>query len=241
MLIAIMKLLYAKNVVISHRKLYFEFFKYDFALRFLLSLRILLIPLILIVAFFILVPNNGIISTLLKACICLIVEIICCKILIGDPLKRSFYEIRTMAIQDWIVRHFVTFKSVISKKEWKKIKKADRELYHDLTVNKHEQVCYGYSLDIARILENVQVLYGSIRNPITKEISAHAVILKDGQIFDSLLLRSFSLEDYKKVFHLQIYKIWNHNEFCAKDFSKKVKVDFVDWCKLNEVKGYEYL
>ncbi len=243
MLLKLMHFMYKKERIIQ-RDLFYEFYKYEIALNRLLEFRDLTLSIICSLISLFYCYNSKLLPTIVWFGIYGISLLYWRYKHRTDvsQLYNSHYDIRTMYIQDWIVRHFVTFRSVISKSDWKKVKKADPSLYKELTVNQHEQCCYAYSLELARILKDVQLVYGAVRQTFLPNsgLCAHAVILKNGEIFDSLLLRSFKLEDYQKAFDLKIYQIWEYDEFSVQDFAKDVKYDFVEWCKFNNVESYEY-
>ena len=158
------------------------------------------------------------------------------------PLTKTKYQIRTLKLTEFIMRYFVTLKgAVISKAEWRKIKKKDKYFFQDITSDECNHKCYYYARELALIIKDVKLMYVSICDYAhDNEKYAHAIIRRDNKIYDTNLRRTFNLDKYTKLCGMEIYKEWNYEEYSKIDFYKCVKEDFVSWCNKNNVIGYEY-
>ena len=68
---------------------------------------------------------------------------------------------------------------------------------------------------------------------------AHAVILRNGYIYDSNMRQSDNYKDFIKLYNFKLYKQWNYDEYSKKDFRESERNDFRNWCIKNNVKDFE--
>ena len=142
----------------------------------------------------------------------------------------------------WFIKKFVsTNGKALGKKEWKAIKEYDIGLYHDLLSDECDHCCYYYSLEIARVIKDSILLWGAVEDPFEDghNYYAHAVILRNGYIYDSNMHQSIKYEDFIKLYKFKLYKQWNYGEYSRKDFRKSERAEFRRWCKENNVSCYE--
>ena len=139
-----------------------------------------------------------------------------------------------------IRRYFVTPKgNALSKDDFKVIKKQNPRLYWEITSDYCMGICYLYARDIALLFPDSKLIYCAATNPFEQNhVFAHAVLERNGEIYDTNRRMSYKIEDYEKIFKVQIYKKWNYDEFCKDDFQERVGDDFRRWCQENNVKSY---
>lgn len=241
MLKYIMKVCYGK-IQVENKDLFFEFYKYENALPILLNLRLVLYLLFCLFLTIICSLYRNIGFTVFTCSVSFILlAYIIVELIRKNPFKRTPYEIRTMRLQEKIIKNFVTIKSnVISKSGWKKIKKVNKGLYKDLLSDECRNVCYYYAREIALIVKDVKLMYVSICDHLNdNETCAHVIIRRNDEIYCTNFRRTFKLEDYTRFFDMKIYKEWDYEEYKNPDFCKLVKKDFVNWCNENDVHGYE--
>lgn len=241
MLNYIMKLYYGKMEV-ENKHLFFEFYKYERALLILLNMRLMLyllfcIFLIIISEFY----NNKVFKAFVISFCLIVMAYTIIELRRKSSIMRTPYEVRSLILQEKIIKNFVSLKSnVVSKSGWKKIKKADAGLYMDLLSDECRNLCYYYAREIALIVTDVKLMYVSICDHLNdNETFAHVIIRRNNEVYCTNFRRTFKLDDYAKFFDMKIYKEWNYEEYSNPDFYKLVKKDFVKWCKENDVCGYE--
>lgn len=124
---------------------------------------------------------------------------------------------------------------VISKKDWKRIKRADTKLYHYArSKRKSCGHCYMYSLCLGFYLHKASIMYCSVRG-IGGVRTAHAVLVKDGCVYDTNFRRHHDFDEYIKFFDAKVYKIFPEKIYKDYDFFKNIKGDFINWCNENDV------
>lgn len=149
-------------------------------------------------------------------------------------------QIRTVQIVTFI-RRFVSMNGrALSKKDWKAIKKVDIGLYNDLLCDDCNHCCYYYSLEIAKIIKDSILIWGAVEEPFEEghPYYAHAVILRNGYIYDSNLRQSEKYEDFVNLYKFKLYKEWHYSEYSVEDFRKSEREQFRNWCKENNVLSY---
>ena len=224
----------------SNIDIFAEFFKYEFGLSYLVSLRILLYNLILVIISLITDNINKTLSNFFTYIGLFIILIL--LIDITKPIRKnleSSYLYRSKRITNYIIGHFLLTKFFLSKQEWDKVKSSDIQTYSDLVSGYCKHKCYSYARKLALLIENVTLMYISIQPIISEDkVCAHAIIRKNNQIYDTNIRRSFDIDDYFKLFNVKVYHEWNFNEYSQPDFKDSVSKDFHAWCKSNNVTGY---
>ena len=150
-------------------------------------------------------------------------------------------QIRTIHIEDFIRRHVSTNGKALGKKEWKAIKNHDIGLYNDLLSDECNHCCYFYSLEIARIIKDSILIWGAVEEPFEEGhiFYAHAIILRNGYVYDSNMRQSAKYEDFVKLYKFKTYKQWNYDEYSQENFRASERAEFREWCKENNVLVYE--
>lgn len=241
MLKYIMKVFYGRMQV-ENKDLFFEFYKYENALPILLNMRLMLYLLFCLLLIVISEFYNNTVFEIFVYSICFIVmAYTILELKRKSPIIRTPYEVRTLILQEKIIKNFVSLKSnVISKYGWKKIKRADVGLYMDLLSDECRNVCYYYAREIALIVKDVKLMYVSVCDHLNNnKTCAHVIIRRNDEIYCTNFRRTFKLDDYTRFFDMKIYKEWDYQQYSNPDFRKLVKKDFVKWCNENDVYGYE--
>lgn len=136
----------------------------------------------------------------------------------------------TSPIVTKIVFFFGKNGNVISKRDWKAIKKKTPQLYNDLwKSNKSEGHCYYYSRELAMQIEESLLLYLSIKKE--DEYISHAVVVKDGCVFDTNIKIHFELDEYIRLNKGVVYKMFSREEFEKDDFFENIRPKLMDYCK----------
>lgn len=139
-----------------------------------------------------------------------------------------------------IRRYFVTPKgNALNEVDFKVIKKQKPRLYWEITSDYCEGACYLYAREIALLFRDAKLIYCAAVNPFEPDqVFAHAVLERNGEIYDTNRRMSYKIEDYEKIFNVHIYKKWTYDEFCKDDFQEGVRDEFIRWCQENSVKSY---
>lgn len=148
---------------------------------------------------------------------------------------------RTLRIEHFIRKIVSTNGRALGRKEWKKIKQYDIDLYNYLLCNKCHHCCYVCSLEIAKIIKDSILVWGAIEEPFEDghNYYAHTVILRNGYIYDSNRRQSDKYENFIKFYKFKLYKQWKYDEYSQRDFRESERADFRKWCKENNVLAYE--
>lgn len=132
------------------------------------------------------------------------------------------------------VKLFERYGIVLSKEDWKKIKKKNPKVYKDLITKKSIGYCYMYSWLVALYVEGAQLVYCSIDTK-DKIQTGHSVVLKDNFIYDTNSKMHCRYDEYLKLNNAKIYKIFGKEEYYTNDFFDNIREGFVEWCSQNNV------
>lgn len=247
MLELVTKFFYYDKIYTAEPKLFYKLYKWQCGLYCLLTLRrflgaiiFLFIGLILTISF----PFEVYEFVFLGIFIILLYIDFneCKKILKYNSLnQRTPAQIRTTQTHQRIMKLISTNGKALGRKEWKAIKEHDITLYNDLLCDDCNHRCYFYSLEIAKIIPDCTLMWGSITCPVEpgNKQYAHAVILRNGYIYDSNMRQSEKYEDFQKLYDFKLYKEWHYQEYSKKDFRKSERINFIKWCINHHVLDYE--
>lgn len=130
-----------------------------------------------------------------------------------------------------IIYFFGRYGKVMTKEDWKRIKKKCHKLYRDLWWSKrYAGHCYWYSWCVALFLKDAELMYCSIDKG-NGERTGHSVIVKNNCVYDTNERRHFDLETYKTNLGVIIYKTFSEKEYRKKTFFQDIKEDFMKWCE----------
>lgn len=236
MLNLIMHYYYKYIIYTDEKEIFYNFYKWRCGLIILLRLRILAsaITFLIIALIFLFLQ---------KPIYCLLSLNICMLLIFLELIERYFKVKETISLKlENFIRKFVTMSGrALGWKEWKIIKQRSNNLYNELLCNECDRCCYYYSLAIARIIKDSVLIWGAVQEPFedSNNYYAHAVILRNGYIYDSNMRQSEKLEDFIKLYKFKQYKQWTYDVFSQRNFRDIVRSDFVKWCKENNVKVYE--
>lgn len=243
-----MRIFYKKHIYTDEPELFYELYKWNSGLYTLLVLRseitITILGLIIIISSF--TSERNTIPMFFCSMFFLILAILY-AIEIKKKIKynvvglRTPYQIRTIKLRNFIRKFVSQNGKALGRKEWKEIKKTDIGLYNDLLCDECEGVCYFYSLEIARIIKDSILIWGGVEDPFKEghDHYAHAIVLRNGYIYDSNMRQSEKYEDFIKLYKFKAYKQWKYDEYSKKDFRKNERAEFRKWCKENNVLVYE--
>lgn len=245
MLKLIMRLLFGK-LKIQKKNLFYEIYKWEDALNFLVEIRyavyaelICIISIIFAIFIKIEIISYGLIFIAIVFLISQFYEVKLSKIpnILGINTK---YQKKGLKINENIRRIFsTTHGKVISRKDWKTIKEIDNGLYNILTTDLSNHCCYIYSLSAAVIVKDVNIIWCAISDPNKQDFCAHAIIEKNGFVFDTNRRRTYNLKDYADFYNLIIFKTWTYDEYSQTNFRSNLKESFSNWCIKNNVGYYE--
>lgn len=131
---------------------------------------------------------------------------------------------------------------VISFKDWKNIKKRCKKLYYSARSEICNHECYATTYAIANTLKNpeIKILWIAIQS--AEKRSGHAVILRNGRIYDSNLRRTFTYDKYFEAFDVEVFKEYSLEEYLTKEalsyescFENLEWDSFGKWCIENNV------
>jgi len=124
---------------------------------------------------------------------------------------------------------FGRYGRVVTKKDWKRIKKECPKGYKEIWSKKAIGHCYYYSWAISLFLKDAELMYCSIKRK-DNDHTAHAVIVKNNCVYCTNSRQHFDLEEYKKMKGVNVYKMFSEEEYRTKDFFDNIREDFKSWC-----------
>lgn len=124
---------------------------------------------------------------------------------------------------------FGKYGRVVTKEDWKNIKKANPKLYKELCTNKSRGGCYFYSWTTALFLKDAELMYGSFKCS-DGSLSGHAVIVKNNCVYDTNHRLHYDIEEYMQLLDFDVYKMFSEKEYRTKDFFDNIRDSFVQWC-----------
>lgn len=131
-----------------------------------------------------------------------------------------------------LLRLFGKYGRVITRQDWKNIKKYCLKLYLNAFSKKSKGKCYYFSRALALYLTDAKLLYCSV-NTFDNKRTGHSVILKNNCVYDTNAKKHFDYDTYSKVTDLTVYKVFSYEEYSKKTFFDDIRDDFVKWCSDN--------
>ena len=132
-----------------------------------------------------------------------------------------------------ILQFLLRYGKVVTKKDWKNVKKYCKRLYKDLSSKKSKGFCYFYSWALANYLKDARLMYCAIQ--IGGKLSGHAVIVKNNYVYDTNDKKHYNYDEYIKENSALIYKFFSKNEYERESFFDDIRDEFVEWCKDHNV------
>lgn len=124
---------------------------------------------------------------------------------------------------------FARYGRVVSKDDWKRLKKKSKGTYKFIWDKKNIGHCYFVAWVLALWLEDAKIMYCSVAS---KEYGqqAHAVVVKNNCIYDTNLRAHYDFDEYIKMYKAEVYQIFEKEVYCKKSFFDDVRQDFKNWC-----------
>ena len=136
---------------------------------------------------------------------------------------------KTMPLSSELLMYFFgKYGRVVTKEDWKNIKKQDYKLYRVLRCNKSLGSCYYYSREIALYLKDAKLMYCIIDGEDGP--TAHAVIVKNNCVYCTNGRAHFDLEEYKQYLNVKVYKMFSEKEYRSETFFDDIRDNFMEWC-----------
>ena len=117
---------------------------------------------------------------------------------------------------------------VVSKDDWKRIKKNNKSAYRFLRSRKNIGHCYITAWTLAIWIEDAKLMYCSVAGKNGQ--TAHAVVVKNNCVYDTNKRIHCDFDEYIKYSNGEVYKIFEEEEYCTEKFFENVYQDFMDWC-----------
>ena len=138
--------------------------------------------------------------------------------------------LKTMLLTDFL---FGKYGKVLTKSDWKRIRRDDNEWYKFVLSKKSCGFCYYCSWRTALYIKDAKVMYCSIDS--RKGPTGHAVIVKNNRVYDTNKRRHFEYDEYIKLFNVHVYKMFSYGEYAKQSFFDDIRQGFVEWCAENHV------
>lgn len=136
---------------------------------------------------------------------------------------------KTIRFSARIITHFFgRYGLVVSKDDWKRIKKKNKHAYRFICSKKNIGHCYAVAWTLALWIKDAKVMYCSIAGKDGQ--TAHAVVVKNNCVYDTNERRHYDFDEYMKFHKAEVYQIFEEEVYCTKSFFDNVRQDFVNWC-----------
>ena len=194
---------------------------------FLIEIIYLIFSIICIILFYF--CNNKLLPSCIIILVCLNIIIIIMQNIVLSKITPLISNL-TIKFVFWLSKNG----SVITKNDWKDLKKNDRRLYNNFWRNKkYYGHCYYFSRALALKIKEAKLLYCSIKKD--GEDISHAVILKGDVVFDTNLRMHCNLAEYIEENEAKIYKIFSKDEYEKSSFFDDIRDDLVKYCFSNNI------
>lgn len=234
-----------KDIRIENRYLFYDIYKYEYAIPLILRFRYLIYSLSLYLISILISFKTHFFG---KVLIAISIFLIIANLYENNKKRRPYYivtkfdfRIRSIRLEEKIRKIIVKANyNVLSRNSWSKIKSFDLGLYNDLLSDESIGCCYYYSREIGLIIKDVDLIWCSISDPFNKDkCYAHAIIKKNEYIYDTNHRMSYNFDDYAKLYNLKIFKEWSYDQYSNENFSLNIRKDFRNWCIQNGVSKYK--
>lgn len=129
-------------------------------------------------------------------------------------------EIASLSVVDKIRNLCLINSKVISRKDWKAIKKHDKKSYKVLLSYLSHNKCYVSSFYIANVLKNKDVKIIWLTITFNGKTFGHSVLAKNNYIYDSNFRKTYLQEDYLKHCHSKVFREFSLEEYLTDDIQK---------------------
>lgn len=106
---------------------------------------------------------------------------------------------------------FARYGKVVNRADWKRIKKKNKYAYNLICNKKNIKHCYAVSWALALLLDDAKIMYCSIASKTGQ--TAHAVVVKNGCIYDTSRRKHYDFDEYIKITNAEIYKIFEKDVY----------------------------
>ena len=142
--------------------------------------------------------------------------------------KKAFSKVLPISIRI-LDKLFGKYGLVVSKDDWKRIKKKNIKAYKFVRDKKNIGYCYMTSWVLAIWIEDAKIMYCSIAGKNNCQ-TAHSVVVKNNCVYDTNLREHYDFDEYIKMYKVEIYTFFEEKEYCTEKFFENVYKDFMDWC-----------
>ena len=154
------------------------------------------------------------------------------------PLLFSFKKISYFIekIGDKVLNRKLNDYSVITREDWKKIKKTDKNLFNILKSIKSQGECYTITLKVAHILKdsNIKIVWllNEDLNSFNIKLYGHAVLKKENRIYDTAVRDTFYEQEYYHINNSKIFKEIEIEKYGMKELKNDWE-NFKEFCEIN--------
>lgn len=142
--------------------------------------------------------------------------------------NKRMYGLITRFSTKVLWHFFGRYGRVVTKEDWKNIKRFCPEIYNLVWSKKSLGQCYMISACIAVFIDDATLMYCSIQGK--NGPTGHAVIVKNNCVYDTNQRQHYDLEEYKKIFEVDVYKTFSKDEYRDEKFFDNIRDGFVQWC-----------
>ena len=146
--------------------------------------------------------------------------------------KKEYYEVNEKLF-DFFTNLWLYNYKVISRKDWKRIKKFSMSAYNSLRCEKVNHKCYHTCFSLMQFLHNNELKMAWIYLETWCSKCGHAVLIKGDYVYDSNMRRTYSKDEYFTNLNVRIFKEFTFVEY--EDFDEllesKLWDEFGIWCE----------
>lgn len=123
---------------------------------------------------------------------------------------------------------FARYGKVITRNDWKRIRKNNKKAYKLIWDKNSIGKCYGITYILATWIKDAKIMYCSIECKNGR--TAHAVLLKNNCIYDTNIRQHYDYDEYIEMLKVEVYQIFEKEVYSKRSFFDDIRDDFKKWC-----------
>lgn len=146
-------------------------------------------------------------------------------------------------VAEWLYDWFLNFGlynfRVINRDNWLFLKREHKDFYDFVRSDECNHRCYETTYKLAKKLKSrdLKILWLTVETPIEKV--GHAVLERNGYIYDSNNRKTYSKKVYFKAFNVELYRSFSFKEYSSRKFLNAEFKVFANWCRERGVVPYD--
>ena len=151
------------------------------------------------------------------------------RVIIKKDTNQEYYN----RLFDFFTKPWLYNYKVVTKKDWKKLKVANKTRYKAYRTEESNHHCYSVTYELARIIasKDVKIVWIFMESWCSK--CGHAILIKGDYVYDSNMRRTYKKNEYFRYFKVQVFNEFDYTEWSTYDALKQSEAwqAFAIWCR----------